>query len=65
MLSLMPSAVVVDDPAALWAAEEDVLRLELVELAELGAGLGVADDGALVVGQRAQTSVGVRDRIGK
>ena len=44
----MPSAVVVDDPTVLRAAEEDVFRLEL---AELGAKIVVSDAGAIVVGQ--------------
>ena len=48
LLSLMLSSVVVDDPAVLRTAEEDVLRLEL---AELGAEPVVSDAGALVVGQ--------------
>ena len=58
----MPSAVVVDDPAALLVAVENVLRLELVEL---GARLVIAKDGALAVGQRAQASVEMCSRIGK
>ena len=41
LLSLISSAVVVDDPAALQAVEEDFLRLEL---AELGAELVVAKE---------------------
>ena len=48
LLLMMPSTIVVYDPAALRVVEEDVLRLEL---AELGAKLVVADAGALVVGQ--------------
>ena len=52
LLPLMPSVVVVDDPAALRAAEEGDLMLEL---AELGAELVVTDAGALVVGQRGGT----------
>ena len=55
----MLSAVVVNDPAAPWAAEEDFLRLEL---AELGAELVVANAGALV---SLLASAEVRDCIRK
>ena len=48
MLPPMTYAVAVNDPAALQAAEEDAIMLELVEL---GAELVVDDAGALVIGQ--------------
>ena len=59
LLQLMSSTVVVDDPAALRATEEDFLRLEL---AELGAELVIADAGVLI---SSLASAEVRDRIGK
>ena len=62
LLPPMPSAVVADDPAAFRVSEEDVLRLKLTEL---GAGLVVADAGALIVGQRAQANAEVRNSIEK
>ena len=57
----MPSAVFVVDPAALQVAEEAVLWLECTKL---GAGLVVANAGAIAVDHVLEAGEEVHDRIG-